>query len=146
MLSVAFPVVTRTDFLVFVFLVYVAFLIYQVRNMKLPDPAILQNYSTISNTKGGIILILLFLWLFTLILMTAFCVWVIVKGINPQNAVVVMLLGVLSGNAFGNVNGAFFKTMTGEDPKMLLVPPNPPAPVPPIAPAEVVHTGPVPIT
>lgn len=100
--------------------------------VKLPDPSLVQAYATICNTKGGIIMILFFLWIFTLVVTVTFCVWVIRAGVSPEHAVVISLLGVLSGTAFGNVNGAFFKTMTGEDPK----PPIPPVAPPPPAKTE----------
>ena len=118
----AMPTITRTDVWLAVGLALVAFLAIKACRVQFPDATTVQGYATISNTKGGIILILLFLWLFTLILTVGFCIWVIVKGIDPQHAVVITLIGTLTGTAFGNVNGAFFKTMTGEDPKVPLPP------------------------
>lgn len=122
------PTITRTDVWLCIGLTALVFLAIKACRVKFPEPGVIQGYATISNTKGGIILILLFLWLFTLVLTVTFCVWVIVRGVDPQHAVVITLLGVLQGTAFGNVNGAFFKTMTGEDPKL------PPPPSPPVQP------------
>jgi len=124
MTATALPNITRLDVWLVIVLTALVYLAIKACRAKFPDPAILQGYATICNTKGGIILILLCLWLLTLGVTTTFCMWVIVKGIDPQNAVVIFMLGVLSGTAFGNVNGAFFKTMTGEDPKIPVPPPN----------------------
>lgn len=115
-LAAALPNVTHTEAWAFILLCIFAWIAIKACRLKMPDPAVVQSYATVTNTPGGIILILLFLWLFTLTLTVAFCVWVIVKGVDPQHAVVITLIGTLTGTAFGNVNGAFFKTMTGQDP------------------------------
>lgn len=109
--------VTKADIYMMIALVIFVFAV-QVWLRHIPVPSLdgfLQIVSML-NSKGGIIMTLLMLWLFTLSAMIVFSVWIIVKGIDPQNAVVVTLLGVLVGQAFGNVNGALFKTMTGEEP------------------------------
>lgn len=113
------PNVTRTDVWIAIILAAMVTLAIKACRFQMPDPTVVQNYATIANTAGGIILILLILWIGTLLLTVAFCVWVIIKGVDPQHAVVISLLGVLAGQAFGNVNGAFFKTMTGQEPKPL---------------------------
>lgn len=124
--ATAMPNITHTDAWLIVLLACFSIVaIKACRGFKMPDPSMVQSYATVTNTPGGIILILLFLWLFTLSLTVAFCVWVIVKGVDPQHAVVITLIGTLTGTAFGNVNGAFFKTMTGQDPH----------PIPPVNPA-----------
>jgi hypothetical protein len=84
---------------------------------KWPSPDTVQTYATIANTPGGIVIILVVLWLFTLTLTTAICLWVIAKGIDPQNGTLVMLTGMLSSGAFGAVNGALFTSITGKEPK-----------------------------
>lgn len=85
---------------------------------KFPSVETLQELATLFNTKGGIVILLVTMWWFTLVSTVCFGIWVIVKGVDPQHAVVVTILGMLISQAFGNVNGALFKTMTGEDPKM----------------------------
>lgn len=113
----AFPEITRTDVWVAIVLALVVTLAIKACRVRTPDPATIQSFATISNTKGGIILILLGLWLFTLVITAIFSVWIIVRGVDPQHPVAITFLAMLTGTAFGNVNGALFKTMTGEDPK-----------------------------
>ena len=84
---------------------------------KVPSVETLQELATVFNTKGGIVLVLLVMWTGTLAGTVAFGIWVIAKGIDPQHAVVVTLLGMLVSQAFGNVNGALFTAFKGEDPK-----------------------------
>lgn len=67
------------------------------------------------NSKGGIILLLTFMWFMTLGATVAICLWAIIHGVDPQNGVLIVLLSVLTSGAWGNVNGAWLKTMTGED-------------------------------
>jgi len=83
---------------------------------KIPSVDTLAELAALFNTKGGIIMFLWMAWLGTLTSTLGFGVWVIVKGVNPQHMVVTVLLGMLISQAFGNVNGALFKTMTGEEP------------------------------
>lgn len=113
----AFPTITRTDVWIAVLLSLLVTLAIKACRVQTPDPAKVQAFATISNTKGGIILILLGLWLFTLVITAIFSVWIIVRGVDPQHPVAITFLAMLTGTAFGNVNGALFKTMTGEDPK-----------------------------
>jgi hypothetical protein len=84
---------------------------------KFPSVQTLQDIATMFNTKGGIVLLLVVMWFLTLSTTVIFGVWVIVKGVDPQNAVTITIFGMLISQAFGNVNGALFKTMTGDDPK-----------------------------
>lgn len=84
---------------------------------RYPSVETLEGLASIFNTKGGIIMFLWLAWWITLYTTVAFGAWVIVKGIDPQHAVVVTILGMLVAQAFGNVNGALFKTMTGEEPR-----------------------------
>jgi hypothetical protein len=84
---------------------------------KLPSVQTLQNLATLFNTKGGIIILLVMMWWCTLAGTVSFCVWVVAKGIDPQHPVVVMVLGMLISQAFGNVNGSLFTMFKGEDPK-----------------------------
>lgn len=116
-MALVIPSITHTEVWAAIILVAVIVLAIKACRVKWPEPGVIQSYATIANTKGGIILILLTLWVMTLFVTIGFCVWVIVRGVDPQHGVVITLLGVLSGTAFGNINGAFFKTMTGEDPK-----------------------------
>jgi hypothetical protein len=140
------PNITHTD--VWLVLVLTAFVIISIkacRGFKMPDPGLVQNYATVCNTKGGIILLLLLLWLGTLGLITVFCIWVVARGFDPQNSVIVTLLGTLIGTAFGTVNGALFKTMTGEDPKLdLHKPGSGPVPAPSPEPGPGPGPGPGP--
>jgi hypothetical protein len=82
-----------------------------------PSVQALVEIAALFNSKGGLIMLMSSLWVFTLLITIAFAVWIIAKGVDPSHAVVVALLAMLTGNAFGNVNGALLKTMTGEDPK-----------------------------
>ena len=79
----------------------------------------LQELATVFNTKGGIVFVLLFMWLFTLCGTVSFGIWIIAKGIDPQHTIVVTILGMLVSQAFGNVNGALFTAFKGEDPHPL---------------------------
>ncbi len=84
---------------------------------RTPSIADLEALASIFNTKGGIIMFLWFAWWMTLVMLIAFGVWVIVRGVDPQHAVVITVLGTLNGGAFFTVNGALLKTMTGEEPR-----------------------------
>ena len=79
----------------------------------------LQELVTVFNTKGGIVFVLLIMWFITLSGTVAFGIWVISKGIDPQHAIVITILGMLVSQAFGNVNGALFTAFKGEDPQPL---------------------------
>jgi hypothetical protein len=79
----------------------------------------LQELATVFNTKGGIVFVLLIMWLFTLCGTVSFGIWIIAKGIDPQHTIVVTILGMLVSQAFGNVNGALFTAFKGEDPHPL---------------------------
>lgn len=94
----------------------IAFTIYLIRTRQFPSIANLQDLATLFNTKGGLIILLTIMWLFTLVGTVIFAVWILVRGIDPSNSVVVAMLALLTGTAFGNVNGAWLKTMTGEEP------------------------------
>src|SRR5271166_4867497 len=110
------PTITRLDAWAAIGLaLFVTFAIKACR-VHLPDPVILQGYATIANTPGGLILILTFLWLLSLSVMVAVCLWVIEKGIDPSNGTLVLLTGMLSSSAFGGVSGVLFSTMTGQPP------------------------------
>jgi len=106
---------------------------------QLPTLAAIQDFSSIFNTKGGIIMLLTSLWILTLTLQVGLGVWVIIRGVDPQHTVVTVLFAMLSGQAFGNVNGALFKRMTGEEPSRSSstytgpAPPPVPQPAPPKA-------------
>lgn len=93
------------------------FLTVALLKRKTPTIESLNELAALSNTKGGIIILLLIMWFFTLTLTTSIALWAIVKGVDPQNGILILLFGMLSSGAWGNVNGALFKTMTGEDPK-----------------------------
>jgi hypothetical protein len=87
------------------------------KNLNVPTVQDLQALATVFSTKGGFIFMLLIMWFSTLTITIAFGVWVIWKGIDPQHAVVVTILGMLVSQAFGNVNGALFTAFKGDDPK-----------------------------
>ena len=84
---------------------------------RYPSVETLEALASIFNTKGGIIMFLWLAWWLTLLITICFGTWVIVKGVDPQHGVVITILGMLVAQAFGNVNGALFKTMTGEEPR-----------------------------
>lgn len=117
MIASAIPAITHAEVWVFIALCLLAWIAIRACRVKFPDPHVLQSYATVTNTKGGIILILLSLWIGTLLLTLGFGTWIIIRGVDPQHATVITILAMLTGTAFGNVNGALFKTMTGEDPK-----------------------------
>jgi hypothetical protein len=98
---------------------FVAWVITMTNRGLFPSVSTLQDLATVFSTKGGIILVLLIMWWLTLSGTVAFGVWVIAKGIDPQHAVVVTLLGMLVSQAFGNVNGSLFTMFKGEDPRPL---------------------------
>lgn len=116
MLALSFPDITRTDvWAVAIVALLVTFLVKSRGHW--PDVTKVQALATVSNTKGGMVVILLGMWLFTLMITVLFCVWIIVKGVDPQHPVVTTLLGMLVAQAFGTVNGALFTAFKGEDPK-----------------------------
>ncbi len=84
---------------------------------RAPSVESLEALASIFNTKGGIIMFLWLAWWVTMFLVIGFGSWVIIKGVDPQHAVVITIMGMLVSNAFGNVSGALFKTMTGEEPR-----------------------------
>jgi hypothetical protein len=83
---------------------------------KIPSVDTILEFSTLFNTKGGIIMSLWVAWLGCILVTVAFGVWVILHGINPQHIVVVLLLNTLTSNVSGGVGAVLFKTMTGEEP------------------------------
>lgn len=108
--------------------IFIAFVLI-FRN-HIPSIETIQDMAALFNTKGGIIMFLWLAWLGTLSTTVAFGIWVIVKGVDPQHTVVTIVLGMLISQAFGNVNGALFKTMTGEEPARNGKPPDPTQPKP----------------
>jgi hypothetical protein len=88
---------------------------------RVPTVQDLQSAATMANTKGGVLLILLAMWIVTLGATLAFGIWIIHGHLDPQNAIVVTLMAMLVSQAFGNVNGAFFTAIKGEDPKPPIV-------------------------
>jgi hypothetical protein len=103
--------------LIAVLLIALAWKIVNQSAWSLPSVQDIQELATMCNTKGGIVLLLVTMWAFTLTIILIFSIWVIIKGIDPQNAIVVLVLGMMTSGAFGTINGALFRTMTGEDPK-----------------------------
>jgi hypothetical protein len=87
------------------------------KTINLPTVQDIQELATVFSTKGGFILALLVMWFVTLFGTVSFGIWVIVKGVDPQHAVVVTILGMLVSQAFGNVNGSLFTSFKGDDPK-----------------------------
>jgi hypothetical protein len=92
-------------------------LVSTVRQCRWPSVDSLLKLAPIFNMRGGIIMLLTIMWFTSLFLTMAFVIWVLHVGIDPQNAAVVVALAMLTSGAFGGVNGALFKTMTGEEPK-----------------------------
>jgi hypothetical protein len=111
------PVINRTDIYLLAAVVLIIWFALKACKLKLPEPSVIQGYATITNTPGGLILILTALFILTLLLTLGFGVWVLTRGIDPQNATVILLMGMLSSGAFGGVSGALFTRMTGQDPK-----------------------------
>jgi len=110
------PTITHADVWVAIVLALVVVLAIKACRVKLPDPSVVQNYATIANTQGGMVLILLSLFVGAFLLTTGFCVWALVRGIDPQNGIVILLTGLFSG-AIGAVSGALFTAMKGQEPK-----------------------------
>jgi hypothetical protein len=112
-----FPMITRFDFWFTVGLALFVWFALKACNFHIPGPEVVQGYATLANTKGGLVLLMTAMWFFTLIGTASIAIWVLVKGLDPQNGVLITLFGMFISQAFGTVNGALFKTMTGEDPK-----------------------------
>jgi hypothetical protein len=116
----AFATFDKTDIYIvavtIVFCILIGSIFYLLRHTALSLDT-LQGLAAIANSKGGLVVLMAFMWFFTLTGTTAFCIWVLVKGIDPQNGVLVTLLGMLVSGAFGTVNGALFRSMSGEEPK-----------------------------
>jgi hypothetical protein len=120
--------ITHADVWITIILILLVTLAVKACRFTWPDAATVQSYATITNTPGGLILILTILWVFTLANLEAFCIWTLVKGIDPQNGTVILLQGMLSTGAFGAVSGALFSQMKGQEPSH---PPKPPTEPPP---------------
>ncbi len=116
MLALSAIPITHADVWVAICLVMLITLLIKACRLKWPEPATMQGYATITNTPGGLILILTSLFVLTLFLTIGFAVWIIARGIDPQNAVAITILGMLSSGAFGGVSGALFSQMKGQDP------------------------------
>jgi hypothetical protein len=87
------------------------------KTINLPTVQDIQELATVFSTKGGFILALLVMWFWLIIVAVSFGIWVISKGIDPQNAIVVTILAMLVSTAFGGVCGALFTAFKGDDPK-----------------------------
>jgi hypothetical protein len=110
------PTITRFDVWAVIILAALVILAIKACRAKVPDPSVVQSYATIANTQGGMILILLILFISTFSITTVFCIWTLVRGIDPQNGIVILLTGLFSG-AIGAVSGALFTAMKGQEPK-----------------------------
>lgn len=88
-----------------------------INRVHWPSAATIIQLAPVLNTKGGLILLLVMMWTFSLLLTVVFVFWVIVHKIDPQNSAVVLLLGMLTSGAFGGVSSVLWRTMTGEDTK-----------------------------
>lgn len=113
---------TKADVEVMLAIIYLSgFIVTLVMVWKKSYPSVEQllQLSTLFNTKGGIIMSLWIAWVMTLLLTVGFGAWVIVRGVDPQHTVVTVIFGMLISQAFGGVCGVLFKTMTGEDPKIV---------------------------
>jgi hypothetical protein len=102
--------------LISTFLAVFGLLTFMAWKRSFPSVEQVTAFATLFNTPGGIIMFLWAAWVGTLTITVFFGVWVIRVGIDPQHQVVTIILGMLISQAFGNVNGALFKTMTGEKP------------------------------
>lgn len=124
------PNITRFDVWAVIILSLLAVLAIKACRFAWPDPTVLASYASIANTQGGMIMILLILFISVFAITTVFCIWCLVRGIDPQNGIVILLTGLFSG-AIGAVSGALFTAMKGE---AKIVPGPAPAPVPPVPP------------
>jgi hypothetical protein len=142
LIASSFPIITRTDIWLIIGLVLVIWILLKAcRGVRIPDPSILQGYATIANTQGGMILILLCLFGFVFVITLVFVWWCLLRGIDPQNGLVIMITGLTAGSV-GAFSGALLGAMKGQDPK-------PPGTVttkseaststvpPPVAPSEI---------
>ena len=87
-----------------------------IRRCGFPSVDTLIKLAPLFNSKGGLILLLTVMWFFSMIVTISVVIWVVAGKVDPQNTVVVMLLGMLTSGAFGGVSSVLFRTMTGEDP------------------------------
>jgi hypothetical protein len=91
-------------------------LVALIRAIKWPSVDDLTKLAPLFNTKGGLIILLTFMWFFSLSTTVAVVVWVVWGKVDPQNSAVVTLTGMLTSGAFGGVSSVLWRTMTGEDP------------------------------
>lgn len=114
----AIPVLNITRFDVWAVIILTLLIVLAIKACKFtwPDPTKLASYASIANTQGGMIMILFWLFISVFAITTVFCVWALVRGIDPQNGIVILLTGLFSG-AIGAVSGALFTAMKGGEPK-----------------------------
>jgi hypothetical protein len=109
--------ITKYDVYALILLAFFALIVHQIlKRVVFPSFETFSGTVALLNSKGGIIFVLLILWIISFGVSIAFGWWIIVKGISPQNALVMVLISWLTGQAWGNANGALLKTMTGEEP------------------------------
>lgn len=89
-----------------------------LRQVVIPSFSTLSSFMALLNSKGGLIFVLLILWIISFTASIALGLWALVKGVSPENAILMMLLSWVTGQAWGNINGALLKTMTGEQPPL----------------------------
>jgi hypothetical protein len=149
LIAPTFPIlnITHTDVWLVVVLAGFATIMLRMCRMTWPDPSAVQNYAQMANSPGGIILILLGLFVTVFAIVTVFVIWCLVRGIDPQNGLVILLTGLFSG-AIGAVSGALFTAMKGVEPHIststqettktttLTQEPPPVPPVPPVVASE----------
>lgn len=109
------PNISHAEGWAFVLLCIAALVAIKACRVKMPDPDAVQRYATIANTPGGLIMILLLLFAGLMGAVMLFVVWAIVRNVDPQNGLVILLTGLLSG-AIGAVSGALFTAMKGQEP------------------------------
>ena len=117
-LSYILPNITKTDVWVFLLLVGIYILILRIKIV--PSASAVQDFVTVLNTKGGIILTLSFLSL-VFFSVTIFMFYTIIQDLKAgtlkvDNGIALMGLQFCMNSAFSLCLGALLKTMTGEIP------------------------------
>lgn len=110
----------RYDILYVLIGAVIVYLVLAYRRL-LPSVDSLQSLATVANTKGGNILVLLFLTLVFFFTGIGLIYWSLnrmVEGkLSADNAVLMMGLSFVLGTAFGGSFSSMLKVMSGEDPK-----------------------------
>jgi len=113
----SFESITKLDVYVFLIISFFVFVtLIAIKRSVVPSLQSLMSFIALLNSKGGLIFVLLILWIVSFAASITLGLWALIKGVSPQNAILMMLLSWVTGQAWGNINGALLKTMTGEQP------------------------------